>query len=462
MTPITAFRDFAHRCLLYLHLTCSYQIGCIGVTMGNLHDLLAQRIPEIREEIRALVKKHGPSVISEVTVAQAFGGMRGVKGLVCDTSVVEADKGLIIRGIPIGKLTGKLPEEIFFLLLTGELPDAAGLASLQDDLRKRAAVPSYVWDVLRALPSDSHPMTMFSTAILAMERESVFRRRYSAGLHKDEYWEPTLDDALTLLGRLPAVAAGIYRIHTGKGEPLAPNPKSDWGADYAAMLGLPDPAGDFRNFIRLYLTLHCDHEGGNVSAFTCHTVGSALSDVFYAVSAGMNGLAGPLHGLANQECLHFVLGIHEKYKGVPSDEQLRKYVWETLKDGRVIPGYGHAVLRVTDPRFTAFHEFGKRVCPQDEIFRIVDRLFHLTPDILKEHGKSKDPWPNVDAGSGSLLYLFGLKEFEYYTVLFGVSRALGMCSQLVLNRALGSPITRPKSVSTQWIERAMGASASAA
>jgi citrate synthase len=204
--------------------------------------------------------------------------------------------------------------------------------------------------------------------------------------------------------------------------------------------------------MRLYLTLHCDHEGGNVSAFTCHTVGSALSDAYYAVSAGLNGLAGPLHGLANQECLQFVLSVRKKFKGVPSDEQLRQYAWSTLKQGRVIPGYGHAVLRITDPRFEAFHAFGERVCAGDEIFRIVDRIFAVVPGVLREQGKAKDPWPNVDAISGALLYHFGLKEFDYYTVLFGVSRALGLCAQLILSRALGTPITRPKSVSTDWIK----------
>lgn len=419
--------------------------------MGKLHDRLAEQAPTLRERARSIVADHGATVISEVTVAQLYGGMRGVKGLVCDTSVVEPDKGLVVRGIPIGDLKERLPEEIFYLLCTGELPDAAALASLQQELRQRAEVPSYVWDVLNALPHDTHPMAMFSTAILSMERESVFRKRYSEGMPKTDYWEPTLEDSLLLLARLPGIAAGIYRIHTGKGGPLPPNPELDWGADYAAMLGLADPTGGFRNLMQLYLTLHCDHEGGNVSAFTCHTVGSALSDPFYAVSAGMNGLAGPLHGLANQECLHFVLGIRQKYDGVPTDEQLREYIWKTLNEGRVIPGYGHAVLRVTDPRFSAFHEFGNRVCPDDVMFRIVDRLFHVTPQVLKEQGKVKDPWPNVDAGSGSLLYLFGLTEFEYYTVLFGVSRALGMTSQLVLNRLLATPITRPKSVSTEWV-----------
>ncbi len=430
--------------------------------MGKLHDRLAEQAPGLRDRVHKVVAEHGATVVSEVTVTQVYGGMRGVKGLVCDTSVVEPDKGLVVRGVPIGDLKKRLPEEIFYLLCTGELPDSEALASLQQELRQRAEVPSYIWDVLKALPPDTHPMAMFSTAILSMERESVFRKRYSEGMHKMDYWEPALEDALRLLARLPGVAAGIYRIHTGKGDPIPSDPKLDWGADYASMLGLPDPTGEFHNLIRLYMTLHCDHEGGNVSAFTCHTVGSALSDPFYAVSAGMNGLAGPLHGLANQECLHFVLDTRKKYNGVPTDDQLRDFVLATLKDGRVIPGYGHAVLRVTDPRFTAFHEFGDRVCPNDEIFKIVDRLFHITPGVLKEQGKAKDPWPNVDAISGSLLYLFGLTEFDYYTVLFGVSRALGMCSQLVLNRLLGTPITRPKSVSTDWvIKAASGASVAA-
>lgn len=428
----------------------------------NLHDKLESQIPALREDLRALAKAQGAAVVSEVTINQVLGGMRGVKGMLCDTSVVDPDKGLIVRGIPIGKLADRIPEEIFYLLLTGELPDADALADLQSELKKRSAVPSYVWDVLKAMPKDSHPMAMFDTAILVMERESVFRRRYAEGMHKDEYWEAALEDSLDLIAKLPAVAAGIYRMHFGKGAPIASDPKLDWGGDFAHMLGLPDPTGQFANLIRLYLTLHCDHEGGNVSAFTCHTVGSALSDPYYAVSAGLNGLAGPLHGLANQECLHFVLEMRTKFKGVPSDKDLRDFAWHTLNEGHVVPGYGHAVLRVTDPRFTAFHEFGARVCPDEEIFRIVDAIFRLVPDVLREQGKAKDPWPNVDAISGSLLYHFGLTEFDFYTVLFGVSRALGMCSQLIINRAIGTPITRPKSVSTEWLKGTVAAAHHAA
>jgi len=425
--------------------------------MASLKEKLAEQIPGLREEIKKLLAEHGSKVISEVTVAQAYGGMRGVKALICDTSLVEPDKGLIIRGIPIAELTDRLPEEIFYLLCTGQLPDKAALSDLQNEFVRRGQVPDYVWAVLKAMPADSHPMAMLSTAILSMQRESVFKKQYDAGLKKTDQWMPALEDALNLLARLPGVAAGIYRIRFNKGEPIPPDPKLDWGANYAHMLGIEDPKGDFANLMRLYLVLHSDHEGGNVSAHVCHTVASALSDAYYAVSAGLNGLAGPLHGLANQECLKFVLAIKDKYNGVPTAEQLKEFCWDTLNSGRVIPGYGHAVLRVTDPRFTAFHEFGKRVCPDDPVFQIVSRLFEVVPDILKEQGKAKDPYPNVDAGSGSLLYHFGLTEFDYYTVLFGVSRALGMCAQMIVNRAMGAPIERPKSVGTQWVKQQVGA-----
>ncbi len=420
--------------------------------MALLQEKLAKLIPPLREEIKSIVKNHGDQVIGEVTIGQAYGGMRGVKGLICDTSLVEADQGLIIRGYPILDIQDKYPEEIFWLLVTGELPSAEEFADLKNDISARKGVPGYIWDVIKAMPADSHPMAMFDASIMVLERESKFRAQYDAGMKKQDYWVPMLEDALNIIAWSPEIAAGIYRIRYGKGEPIAPRADLDMGADYVSMLGIDDPTGEFANLMRLYLTLHSDHESGNVSANTCHTVGSALSDAYYAVSAGLNGLAGPLHGLANQECLKFILELHEKFGGVPSDEDLRKFAWDTLMSGQVIPGYGHAVLRVTDPRFTSFRAFGLRVCGDDPIFQLVDKVFNIVPGVLLEQGKAKDPWPNVDAGSGALLYHFGLREFDYYTVLFSVSRALGMLSQLVYNRALGTAITRPKSVTTDWIK----------
>jgi len=430
--------------------------------MATLQEVLQERIPKYREEVRGILKDNGDKTISQVTVAQAYGGMRGVKGMICDTSVVEPDTGLIIRGRPLLEIKHLWPEEIFYLLLTGDEPDAEAKAALQQDYDKRANVPEYVWDVLEAMPGDSHPMCMLNTAILVMERESVFRQWYDKGMTKDEYWLPCLEDGLQLLARLPGVAAGIYRMRYSKGSPIAWTPGLDWGANYANMLGLADPMGSFAKLMRLYLNFHSDHEGGNVSANTCHTVGSALSDLYYSVSAGLNGLAGPLHGLANQECLSWILELMDKFDGVPSDKDMRDFAFETLRSGQVVPGYGHAVLRVTDPRYAGFLEFGKAHMPNDPVFQTVSRVFDVVPKVLKEYSEErvkegKNPiancWPNVDAGSGALLYHYGLTEFPYYTVLFSVSRAMGMIAQLILNRALGTAITRPKSVSTEWIKK---------
>jgi len=418
----------------------------------TLKETLAAMIPKLRKERLDLLKKHGNHKISDVTVAQAIGGMRGVKGMVCDTSVVEPDKGLIVRKIHLDKLNDKIPEQIFWLLLIGKLPTPAELKLFQKELKTYGKVPDYVWKVLKAMPKSSHPMAMLDTGILAMENESVFRKRYAEGMNKLDYWDATFEDAMRVMGTIHTIAAGVYRIKYHKAKLIKPSRKLDWAADYARMLGIPPKAGKTAKMMRLYLTLHCDHEGGNVSANTCHTVGSALSDPFYAVSAGLNGLAGPLHGLANQECLKWVLETIDKFGGVPTKKQIADYAWETLNSGKVIPGYGHAVLRVTDPRFTAFLKFGKKYIPKDPVYKTTQLVYDTVPGVLKAHGKAKNPWPNVDAGSGSILFSFGLSQFEYYTVLFSVSRAMGMLSQQVLNRALSTPITRPKSVSTAWLK----------
>lgn len=422
--------------------------------MSKLKEVLAKQIPEMRNDIKAFVKEHGAKVIGELTIGAAFGGMRGLKSMVCDTSEVPPDKGLIIRGIPIAQLTDKLPEEIFWLLCVGKLPTADELKDLQADLKARAKkIPTYVFGVLDAMPKDSHPMCQLDTAVLVLERESEFRKGYDAGMKKDAYWEPMLEDSLNILAWMPEIAAYIYRKSFDKGPRIAADPNLDWGGNYAHMLGIPDPTGEFKNLMRLYLTLHSDHEGGNVSAHTCHCVGSALSDAYYSVSAGLNGLAGPLHGLANQECLNWILETMEKFGGAPTEEQLSKYAQDTLNAGKVVPGYGHAVLRITDPRFDAFHAFGAKVCPADPTYQTMARVFKVVPEVLKQVQKIKDPWPNVDAASGSLLYHFGMKEFSYYTVLFSVSRTMGMASQLVVARAWGEAIERPKSMPTEWFKK---------
>jgi len=416
-----------------------------------LQEQLSSKIPKWQEDLKLVLNEKGDKVISDVTVSQAVKGMRGVKSLICDTSTVSADKGLIIRGNSILDITGILPEEVFYLLLVGDLPNKDQLLDLQNQLNDHRTVPDYVWKILDAMPVNSHPMTMLSIAIQSMRVESLFVEKFNQGTPKKDYWKWVLEDGLKLIGVLPSIAAGIYRKQKNLNERIDPDQGLDWGANFAHMLGAND-SDDFKKLMRLYLMLHSDHEGGNVSAFSSLTVASSLSSPFLAVGAGFNGLAGPLHGLANQECLKFVLEIRDHFNGKPSDEELKEFCWNRLNNGRVIPGYGHAVLRCPDPRFTAFMDFGKEHIQNDDVFGIVKALFDVVPPVLEEHGKAKNPWPNVDAASGSLLYYYGLKEFNYYTVLFSLSRAMGIVSQIVINRALRIPITRPKSVTTDWLK----------
>ena len=415
-----------------------------------LQDTLAKKIPDWQKEIQDILKNKGDAIISEVTVAQAYGGMRGIKGLTCETSAVSADDGLIIRGYPLLDITHISPEEVFYLLLTGDIPNDAAIKDIQDQFRSNQDVPQYIWDLLEAMPAESHPMTMLTTAIQAMQVDSQFVKHYDEGMPKTDFWRCTLEDGIRLLGVLPGIAAGIYRMRFNKGDRITPDPTLDWAGNFAHMLGIE--GDDFKKLMRLYLMLHCDHEGGNVSAFSSLTVASALSSPFLSVAAGLNGLAGPLHGLANQECLKFVLEVRDHFKGAPTKDELKQFCWDRLNGGRVIPGYGHAVLRCPDPRFTAFMGFGKEHIQDDDVFSIVQSLFEVVPPVLQEQGKAKNPWPNVDAASGSLLYYYGLTEFNYYTVLFSISRAMGMIAQMVINRAMGIPITRPKSVTTEWIK----------
>ncbi len=415
----------------------------------------------VAAEIKELLKEHGNKKIGEVTLSQIYQGMRGITGLVTETSLLDAQEGIRFRGYSIPELqvrlpkahggTEPLPEGLFHLMLLGELPSEEDVHDITANWQRRSHVPNHVFSAIEALPKDSHPMTQFVVAIMALQTESKFAERYAKGMNKKDYWEAVFDDSMDLIARLPRVAAYIYRRKYKREDHIHPDGLLDWAGNFAHMLGYEDET--FRELMRLYMTIHADHEGGNVSAHTTHLVGSALSDPYLSFAAGMNGLAGPLHGLANQEVIKWILEMREQV-GVelPSHEQIIAYVQKTLSEGKVVPGYGHAVLRKTDPRFTAQMEFGKKHMADDPLVQTVWNIYEAVPPILQSMGKIKNPWPNVDAHSGALLVHYGLVEYEFYTVLFGVSRALGVLASLCWDRALGFPLERPKSVTTALVE----------
>ena len=433
--------------------------------MGIIKERFKAKADIASAEIKSILKDHGNKKIGEVTLAQIYQGMRGITGLVTETSLLDAQEGIRFRGYSIPELQEKLPkapgggeplpEGLFYLMLMGELPTEEQVNHITSVWQRRSHVPNHVFATIDALPLNTHPMTMFVVGVMALQTESNFAKEYAKGMNKKDYWDATYDDAMDLIARLPRIAAYIYRRKYRNNEHIQPNGLLDWAGNFAHMMGYDDES--FKELMRLYMTIHADHEGGNVSAHTTHLVGSALSDPFLSYAAGMNGLAGPLHGLANQEVIKWIFEMQEKLgTDSPTKEQIAQYVQDTLNSGKVVPGYGHAVLRKTDPRFSAQMEFGKKHMANDKLVNTVWNIYETVPPILQSLGKIKNPWPNVDAHSGALLVHYGFVEYEFYTVLFAVSRALGVMASLCWDRALGFPLERPKSVTTEsvklWLE----------
>lgn len=426
--------------------------------MSVLKEKFQQKATALKAEVKAMLKEHGDKVVGDVKLSQVFGGARGIKTMVYETSELDALEGIRFRGysipqlkelLPSGNGSEPLPEGLFWLMLVGEIPTEEEVKWLTEHLISRSHVPEHTFAVIESLPKDTHPMVQFNLAIASMSTDSCFAKRYAEGMSKKEYWDATFEDAMNLIARLPRIAAYIYRRTYHEGDHIAPDLTLDWAANFAHMLGFKNET--FTDLIRLYLTIHADHEGGNASAHTAFLINSTLADPYLAFAGAMGSLAGPLHGLANQEVIKFIFKMVDTLgTRNPSKEQIAEYVKSTLNSGKVIPGYGHAVLRQPDPRFMAQKVFAEAHLADDEIVQIVWKLFDVVPPILEGLGKVKNPWPNVDAHSGALLVHYGLDQYSYYTVLFGVSRALGVVAALCWARALGGPLERPKSVTTEW------------
>eukprot|EP00052_Salpingoeca_macrocollata_P000142 m.18793 g.18793 ORF g.18793 m.18793 type:complete len:463 (-) comp10249_c1_seq1:174-1562(-) len=435
-------------------------LASTSASTSGLKERLAELIPEKQKEVMDFRQQHKDTVVDTFTVDQVYGGMRSIKCMVTETSVLDPNEGIRYRGFTLDELQEKLPkakggseplpEAAFWLLLTGEIPTKDQTDAVSKEWASRADLPKHVTDMIANFPQTLHPMSQFSAAVCALQSESKFAKAYADGVSKKEYWHYAYEDSMDLIAKLPVVAASIYRniYKDGTLRPIDAN--LDWSANFTNMLGFSDEK--FTELMRLYLTIHADHEGGNVSAHTVHLVGSALSDPYLSFAAGMNGLAGPLHGLANQEVLVWLTELRKQVGDDITKEALREFIWNTLKSGKVVPGYGHAVLRKTDPRYMLQRQFALKHLPDDKMFQLVSKLYDIVPPVLLEQGKAKNPWPNVDAHSGVLLQYYGLTEMHYYTVLFGVSRALGVLASLVWDRALGLPLERPKSMSTPGLK----------
>jgi len=431
----------------------------------SLKETIEEVIPVKQAHLKKLKTEYSDTSIGDVKVGNVIGGMRGLRAMLWDSSVLDPEEGIRFHGLSIPDCKKALPaapggkeiiaESMLWLLLTGQVPSPEQTRELSRELAQKGNLPSSIESLVDSLPRTLHPMTQLGIGVAALNHDSSFQAAYEKGMKKSEYWTHTLDDSLNLVARLPALAARIYRNVYKPGAALPEiNPDLDLVGNYTNMLGYGDNH-DLTEYLRLYISIHGDHEGGNASAHTAHLVGSTLADPYLSYSAALFALAGPLHGLANQEVLRWQLSMLKEVGEEVSHDTIKEYLWKTLKSGQVVPGYGHGVLRNPDPRFIALQEFceSKPELMNSPIIQLVKKTYEVAPGVLKEHGKTKNPYPNVDAASGCVLYHYGLTEFKYYTVIFGVSRALGCITQLVWARALGLPLERPKSYSLEAIEQ---------
>ena len=372
-----------------------------------------------------------PESLFSITQAHLNTGLRGFPVGTCRTSAVDPVKGVSYVGYPIQELAGRDPEEVVFLLLERHLPSPAELAEFKADLKARVGMNPLVLDLLGALPRDGHPMSWLVAGL------SYLSMTGSTG----DY----VEDARNVIAWAPELAAAIFRIRSGWGEPIAPRSDLDLIENFVHMLGVPGASPEHLvRHLRVFYVLHMDHGGGNLSTFSGKAVASGHADIFLSLAAAMCGLSGPLHGRANQDCLEFV-----KRVGSSDPAKVEAFVRETLESGGKIFGFGHAVLRAEDPRATIQYELGKEICADSPMFQTALALREVAVRVLKEYPKVSNPYPNVDAVSGSLLHANGLTDSNYYTVLFGLSRISGIAAQIVDERTRfrngrGAPIYRPK------------------
>jgi citrate synthase len=354
----------------------------------------------------------------EINESHLNTGLRGFPVGTVRTSSVHPMTGVSYVGHSMDEVKDLDPEAVIFLLLNKRHPSSDELVAFKSDLASRSTVDASVFEVMKSLPKQGHPMEWFITGLnlLGMTGKSA----------DNNYTE----DALNAIARIPAVVAAVYRLRSGWGELIESKPELGLVENFVHMLGVPGAdQGALTKLLRTFYILHMDHGGGNLSTFTGKAVASGLADMFASLSASMAGLYGPRHGRANQDCLAFV-----KEVGTSDHAELDAIIRNRLANKELIFGFGHAVLRAEDPRATIQYALGEDICPNDPLFQTAKALREVAVNVLKENPKVSNPYPNVDAVSGTLLNASGLTDSDYYTVLFGLARCSGIAAQIVDER----------------------------
>lgn len=377
-----------------------------------------------------------PDLLFEIKKEDLESGLRGFPVGYCTTSTVNPTKGLFYGDKSIAEIASWTPERVVFFLYYGRDGTNNEIDVFSSDLCKRAVCLPDTINHIKQLPKKGHPMKLLSSALLI------------AGMleGKNDYRE----DCLNLIAKIPEITATVINYHAGWGGINPSHPGLGYMENFTQMLNVPN--SDMLQLTRcfkLFNVLHFDHGGGNLSTFVGKAVASSLEDMYGSMSAAMCALAGPRHGRANQDSLEFIQSLIDALGTNPTEEKLEKELRRRLSEGQLIFGFGHAVLRVEDPRATVLYEKAQAKYPDHPMVKMTALLREVAPKILQENPKISDPYPNVDAISGILLAVSGFPYPEYFTVLFGLSRVVGIAIQIVYERCearggKGLPIVRPK------------------
>jgi len=375
-------------------------------------------------------------VLFEITKDSLETGLRGVPGGYCTTSFVDPEKGLHYVGHPISELALSEPIDVIYLLYYGSMGTKEQVAHFQKDLEKRAHCKSETLRSIEALPREGHPVDVFAAALLIV------------GMY--ELTGDYREDCLNVIARLPQIAACVINSHAKWGTTPESKPELGYVENFVHMLNIPGEKTDqLLQVMRLFNVIHYDHNGGNLSTFVGKAVASGLEHMYGSLAASMTALAGPRHGKANQDSLEFVQSVLEEVGENAKPADIEKLIRNKLSANQLVHGFGHAVLRVEDPRATVCYEYSQKHYPSHPLVKIALLLRTEGSKVLKENPKISDPYPNIDAITGPLLTAAGFPFPEYYTVLFGLSRCVGIAIQIVYERleareGKGTPIIRPR------------------
>lgn len=375
-------------------------------------------------------------VLFQITEDQLETGLRGFPVGYCITSFIDPIKGLFYRNRPIDELSTRRPEEVIYLLYYGKEGSANEVAKFSGDLRTRGYCSQAVIRHIQSLPRQGHPMKLFCSALLVLGMLES----------QDNYRE----DCLNLIAKIPHLVATVINYHAGWGETLVPSTYHGYMENFTEMLRVPGvDKKRLQEVMSLFNILHFDHDGGNLSTFVGKAVASGLEDMYGSIASAMCALAGPRHGRANQDCLEFVQEVLSEVGENATDEEVEALIRKRLNENQLVFGFGHAVLRAEDARAAVLYDYADRHFSEDPLIRTAEILRRVGPKVLKENPKITDPYPNVDAISGSVLAAAGFAYPEYFTVLFGLSRVVGIAIQIVYERlearnGKGTPIVRPK------------------